>query len=113
MVEGTGTGGYEEIDRFSNVFLAVRMTKQKDPAETMHLTLFRDVPTTQLHLLLPDVEVEMSAADKAMVLFMGGVGGLTVAAKTAAVAFSATGGAIANGRDSHTAMTKVPNLFMN
>ena len=81
----------KELERFSSVLVAVRMTAEKDPSESLHLSLFKDVPTSQLHLLLPDVGVSMSHADRVKILFMGGVGGLTVAAKTAAVAYCAAG----------------------
>ena len=92
----------DNVERFSTVFAAVGVLKPHEPTttasdtreEVMHLIMVNDVPTSQLHLLLPTVSVKMGAFDRAKILFMGGVGGLTVAAKTAAVAYCAAESAI-------------------
>ncbi len=68
--------------RFDRVLAAVR--KKDDPE--MHLMMYEHVPATQVELVLPNIEVAMRLKDKLLIGVLGGLGGLVVACKTAAVA---------------------------
>ena len=60
--------------RFERVLAAVR--RKGDPY--MHLMLFEHVPSTQIELVFPDIEVAMRLKDKILIGVLGGIGGLVV-----------------------------------
>eukprot|EP00939_MAST-03C_sp_MAST-3C-sp1_P004834 g4834.t1 len=67
---------------FERVLAAVRRSGDLQ----MRLMLFENVPTSQVELVMPEVEVEMQLKDKLIIGVLGGIGGITVAAKTLAMA---------------------------
>lgn len=72
----------DDEERFDRVLAAVRRSGDAH----MRLLLFEHVPTSQIELVLPNVQVAMTLKDKIVIGVLGGIGGIVVACKTAAVA---------------------------